>query len=434
MPIPVFRNQRITLLTLLLLWGICSTSLPAQVTQEVEDTVALTWVVTLSESAALPSPSQSICIAADSIPDTRPWQPDNLHLTRLDDGNWTTTIKVRKKATIEYKFTRGTWATVEKNASGIEISNRQVVIQSKDVTVKDTIANWADQVDLSESPPLEPAALPKSTRTGLIKTHAKVSSEFLNRDRDVLVYLPPDYDADALHRFPVLYMHDGQNVFDASTSFLGVEWNADEHAEQLITSGKIEPIIIVAVYNSSARIDEYTPTVSSGYGNQGGAGGQYLKFLVKELKPLIDSTYRTKPETEHTGIAGSSLGGLISLYALQQYPEVFSKCAALSPSLWWDNLRLLHEYQDGPIDWLHGTRIWIDMGTKEGRVKTGNEEGKSVPVMNVTSLANSLASHGRVPERDFHLEVVDGAGHNEAAWAARFDKVLLFLYGIEPKN
>ncbi|MEK7833277.1 MAG: alpha/beta hydrolase-fold protein, partial [Acidobacteriota bacterium] len=144
----------------------------------------------------------------------------------------------------------------------------------------------------------------KHTLTGEFRHHSKLHSTFLAHDRDVVVYLPPGYQ-DENKRFPVFYLHDGQNVFDAATAFNGVEWGMDETAQRLILSGRIEPLIIVAIYNTGAdRIDEYTPTIDPRQ-KRGGKADLYGRFLIEELKPFIDRNYRTLAGPEFTGLGGS---------------------------------------------------------------------------------------------------------------------------------
>ena len=153
------------------------------------------------------------------------------------------------------------------------------------------------------------------TLTGDIRFHHDFHSRFLAHDRDVIVYLPPGYRKTKMKRYPVLYLQDGQNLFDGATSFIpGRDWGVDETAERLIKAGEIEPLIIVGIYNTGMdRLDEYTPTADDRL-KKGGSADLYGRMLVDELKPFIDSSYRTNSGHEHTGLGGSSLGGLVSLY------------------------------------------------------------------------------------------------------------------------
>src|SRR5437868_15552107 len=180
----------------------------------------------------------------------------------------------------------------------------------------------------------------KHTFTGNIKRHRAFPSRILGNRRDVLVYLPPGYRRFSRKRYPVLYLHDGQNVFDAATSFSGVEWGVDETAERLIRQKLIEPLIIVAIANTGEeRVHEYAPTrgvidaKAKRKKRSKGLARKYGKFLIQELKPFIDSKYRTKPEAEFTGLGGSSLGGLLVMTLGLWFSNVFSRLAVMSPSV-----------------------------------------------------------------------------------------------------
>jgi predicted alpha/beta superfamily hydrolase len=246
-------------------------------------------------------------------------------------------------------------------------------------------------------------------------------SRILENDRRLLVYLPPGYDK-ATGRYPVLYMHDGQNLFDAASSFVG-EWKADETADALIKAGKIRPIIIVGIENRGAeRMNEYTPTHDARHG-AGGRAAMYAKFVLDEVKPFIDKTYRTLPDRANTAVGGSSLGGLVSLYMCAEHPDKIGLCAAVSPALQWDQLDLLTDLVMHPGA-MKDVRLWLDMGTNEG-------PNPDIAVQNCASLAAALRKRGRVEGRDFIWRKVDGAAHNEAAWAERFGEILVFLFGAD---
>ena len=255
------------------------------------------------------------------------------------------------------------------------------------------------------------------TLTGNIRIHKNFHSKFLPNDRDVIVYLPPDYEADRKKRYPVLYLQDGQNLFDGATSFIpGVEWGVDETAEALITSHVIEPLIIVGIYNTGDhRKNEYTPTKDP-YLNSGGEADLYGRLLVEELKPCIDAQYRTLKSPINTGLGGSSLGGLVSLYLGLKYPKVYGKLAIMSPSVWWGEnviLQFVQELKSKPKQ-----RIWLDMGTKEG----GNAiEGARL-------LRDALVARGWVLNNDLKYFEAEGAGHSERAWAQRVGPMLKFLF------
>ncbi|MEO7772532.1 MAG: alpha/beta hydrolase-fold protein [Gemmatimonadaceae bacterium] len=261
----------------------------------------------------------------------------------------------------------------------------------------------------------EPAPPVEHTLTGDVRMHENFASRYLEHARTVVVYLPPGYDVQSAERYPVLYLHDGQNVFDQATSF-GEEWHVDESAQALITSGEIEPVIIVGIYNTGEhRVDEYTPTVGEDMG-RGGHADDYGHMLIEELKPFIDETYKTLPSAASTALGGSSLGGLLTMHLGLRYPTAFSRLAVLSPSVWWDNRVLLSE-----VDALRGKlplRIWLDAGTAEG----------DETIANVQALRDALVAKGWVVGEDLAYLEEEGGEHNEHSWALRFDRVLKFLF------
>ena len=259
-----------------------------------------------------------------------------------------------------------------------------------------------------------PAETAQHTRTGLIKTHERFRSRFLPHARTVLVYLPPGYQGRAAARYPVLYLQDGQNVFDKATS-VGEEWRADETAQGLIEAGQIEPLIIVAVYNTGEkRVDEYAPTTVEGKG--GGKADDYGRMLVEELKPFIDRKYKTLPSAASTGLGGSSLGGLLALHLALKYPTAFNRIAALSPSIWWDNRLIVRSVEALPAKL--PLRLWLDAGTGEG----------PEVVADARALRDVLVAKGWVPDHDLRYIEAEGGQHNEQSWAGRFGDVLKFLY------
>ncbi|WP_394792807.1 alpha/beta hydrolase [Armatimonas sp.] len=253
----------------------------------------------------------------------------------------------------------------------------------------------------------------RHTRTGLFRLHADFASQVLKPRRTVLVYLPPGYYENPERRYPVLYLHDGQNLFDGATSFIhGQEWRVDETAERLIVAGKIEPLIIVGIYNTGAtRLEEYTPTRDKR--GRGGKGEIYSKFLTDELKPFIDRTYRTKTDAANTALGGSSLGGLISLWVGLKRADTFGKLAILSPSVWWDEKAILKA-----ITKKLALKLWVDIGTSEG--------DNALP--DTRLLRDALKEKGWKEGSELTYQEFEGAQHNESSWAARFDKVLLFLF------
>lgn len=241
-------------------------------------------------------------------------------------------------------------------------------------------------------------------------------SRFLRNQRDLIVYLPPGYDAQPLRRFPVLYLHDGQNLFDGATAFIpGMDWHVGQTADQWIQEGRVEPLIIVGIYNAGKqRLGEYTPTRAPKLG--GGRANRYAKFLLEEVRPFVHNQYRVQDGAENTGIGGSSLGGLVSLYLGLRQPRIFGKIAALSPSVWWNERVILRFASTTSVKPL--PRIWLDIGTREGpRI-----------VDDVERFRDILIGKGWQLDQNLHYERVEGAEHNEAAWAQRVGPFLQFLF------
>ena len=263
--------------------------------------------------------------------------------------------------------------------------------------------------------------MPKHTLTGNIKRHRRFRSKILGNHRDVLVYLPRGYSRFSRRRYPVLYLQDGQNVFDAATSFAGVEWGVDETAQRLIRRNLIEPLIIVAVANmTDDRIHEYAPTpgvIDSKAKRQKHSKGlarKYGRFLTEELRPYIDKKYRTKPEAEFTGLGGSSLGALLTLSVGLWFPNVFTRLIVMSPSIWWDDCVIYKMVEE--LDKKLPLKIWLDTGTRE----PGWER--------VRTLLDSLIEKGWRLGEDLIYAEIEGGDHSEGAWAARVDPALRFLF------
>src|ERR687895_2961582 len=261
---------------------------------------------------------------------------------------------------------------------------------------------------------------PEHTLTGDFRLHHNFRSQFLQERRSFIVYLPPGYKPRAVRRYPTLYFHDGQNIFDKATS-VGEEWRADEAAQALITAGEIEPLIMIGIYNTGVhRVGEYTPTAIEGKG--GGLADAYGRMLVEELKPLVDRKYKTLPGAGSTGMAGSSLGGLLTIHLGLKYPTVFSRLAVLSPSVWWDQRMILGQVNALPAKL--PIRIWLDAGTAEG------EE----VVRDSRALRDALTGKGWLEGQDLAYQEAEGGQHNEASWAKRVGPFLKFLYPTKGKG
>jgi predicted alpha/beta superfamily hydrolase len=254
------------------------------------------------------------------------------------------------------------------------------------------------------------------TLTGNIRFHRAIPSRFLDHPRDVIVYLPPDYEEQTDVSYPVLYLQDGQNLFDEATAFVpGHDWKADETAEDLIRSGEIRPVIIVGIYHTGeGRMREYTPDKDERH-PEGGKARLYGRFLTEELKPFIDSVYRTLPGPRNTSIGGSSLGALVALFTALNYSDVFGALVALSPSVWWNRQSMVRRVRS--LRGKRAVRIWLDMGTEEG----------AGALRSVRNMREALVEKGWVEGEDLHYVEIEGAQHSEDAWAARFGNILRWL-------
>ncbi len=246
-------------------------------------------------------------------------------------------------------------------------------------------------------------------------------STILGNDRGVWVYLPPSFYENPLATYPVLYMHDGQNLFDPAYAFLGRTWQVaqtlDGGIDALDPSAHLPEMVVIGPENTSNRIYEYTPVPDPSYG--GGGGDQYLAFLTKELMPAIQSdplfTGRLKTDLNHTAMAGSSLGGLITAYAGITQPNVWSRLGIFSPSTWWDNLYLITAVADaGGVTprWVH---VYVDSGSPDD------------DTADTANLAQQYRNIGYLDGAGLEYVLAPGAEHNEDAWAARLPGALRYL-------
>lgn len=337
------------------------------------------------------------------------WRPNGLALERADGNVYYAEFSVPVGSRVQYKVTRGSWQTVEKEKSGKDIRNREFVAAATEdgAPQKMTIVvqRWG-----------VPSPI-KSTVTGTLKLHQQVVSQFLTRTRNVSVWLPPEYE-ESENRYPVLYLQDGQNLFDDSTAAFGVEWRADETAMDLIQKREVPPMIIVGIWNTADRMDEYTLTKEDRLG-QGGRGLDYIRFVDEELKPFIDRTYRTRTDRESTIIGGSSLGGLIAMHACLQRPEVFGKCLAFSPTLGWDQERLLQSLQNG-TKWPENVQLWFAMGTREGR----DRESQKLNTSRAQRMHTLLGQNEKNQPSSTQFQEFADASHDEKSWAEQIPTAL----------
>jgi len=331
---------------------------------------------------------------------------DSYKLTKKEN-TYVITLQA-EKGTINFKFTQGSWDTEERDLEGKQIDNRSYTIEKINDTVRVKILNWDKSINSLEST--------KASNVLVLPKEFEIPQ--LNRTRRVWMYLPPNYKT-SNQSFPVIYMHDGQNLFDNGTSYSG-EWEVDETLNKLFKE-KNTSFIVVAVDNGKdKRLDEYSPWENEKYG--GGEGDAYLEFMVKTLKPYIDSHYKTLTDKANTAIIGSSMGGLISHYAGLKYPSVFGKVGVYSPSFW-----IAPEVFD--FSRTHGnirdTKMYFLAGGKEEGNTSFNEISRTVKDMN--SMIEVLKQTG-FSAKNIKSNVVPEGKHNEKLWRNSFEETVLWLF------
>ena len=328
------------------------------------------------------------------------WNPadDNFRLEHVSDV-WTIDIEGTEGESIEFKFTRGVdWLTVEGNELGGVITDRTAIFHDG-TTQSYVIAGWEDL----------PGTHTVTDRVRILDMDFAIPQ--LSRTRRIWICLPAGYEtSNAL--YSVIYMHDGQNLFDNATSFAG-EWSVDE----ALATGAIPDCgntIVVGIDNgSSHRLDEYSPWVNAEY-DEGGEGDLYTQFIVETLKPYVDANFSTMHDREHTAIAGSSLGALISVYMIAKHNDVFSKAGLFSPAYWF-NPEIFQFVEDNPLP--ADSRIYSVCGDQEST--------DMVPDMN--TMHNTILDGG-VPFTNLSYMVQAGGQHNEYYWAQQFPDAYHFLF------
>ena len=361
-----------------------------------------------------------LTIVVNSIPSNTPmgddiyvtgdfqnWNPSdaNYILEEVDIGTYQITINP-PVGEIEFKFTRGGWDTVEGNANGGFLPNRTYTYNGSPATLNLDILSWEDLGGTGASTAADNVYL--------------LDDDFfmpqLNRSRRIWIYLPPDYESSNKY-YPVLYMHDGQNLFDDQNSFSG-EWEVDESLNELFEQGNHGAIVVGIDNGGTLRIDEYSPWYNDDY-NEGGEGEQYINFIAETLKPHIDANYRTLMEPEHTVLFGSSLGGLISQYGLMERQDVFGKAGIFSPAFWF-NPEVFDHSENTPKD-----------GFKKIYMLAGIPEDNGSVVADVNQMEIALFNNGFTDE-EFNKAFHTDGQHSEWYWAREFPWAYLWLFdGVE---
>ncbi len=321
------------------------------------------------------------------------WDPRGLQLEPGPSGSWAGAATLPEGFSLEYKITRGSWETEALTDQGQVPPNSRWEV-SGDATIRVTVSKWKD---------LDFSPLPLDQRiTGTVRSHPQVPGNGI-KPRDVLVWLPPSYTTELEKRYPVLYMHDGQQVFDPTTATHQVDWGVDENVTALIEQKRIREPIVVAIYNTVDRAHEYGDTE---------LGRAYRTFLVEQLKPFVDANYRTLPDRENTAVMGSSMGGLVSFLLVWEHPEVFAAAGCLSPAFFPEVVERIRQAgsPEQPL------RIYLDNGGKglEPRLQAGCDA--MLPILNASQNVEVLWF--RDPD----------AEHSEAAWATRVWRPLTWFF------
>ncbi|MDJ0646404.1 MAG: glycoside hydrolase family 31 protein [Flavobacteriaceae bacterium] len=315
------------------------------------------------------------------------------------DKSYTISLPLNEGTTL-YKFTLGSWQTVERDENGNQTDNRAYKFQKANDTVFVKIASWVESGSGKKST--------ASKNVSVLSETFKIPQ--LDRERRVWVYLPPGYK-NSMERYPVLYVHDGQNVFDKITSYAG-EWGIDESLNSLFRTKNFKMIVVGIDNGGDKRMTEYSPWDNERFGK--GEGASYVKFIVKDLKPYIDKNFRTLTDHKNTGIMGSSMGGLISHYAGLAYPQVFGKVGVFSPSFWYSNEAFAFAKSKSKLDNVH---MYFLMGGKEG--------DRMIPDMN--RMIDLMKQEG-FNQANIYKKIVDDGKHNEQFWQQEFKEAILWLF------
>lgn len=322
------------------------------------------------------------------------WNPGLVELDSIDKNIRTKNFLFSKGENVEFKITRGNWLNEAIYNVGETPVNFRLKVD-KDTTVSIFIEHWKDQFE----------QIILGQITGNVEYIRNLEGDGI-LSRDIIIWLPPGYESNLEKSYPVLYMHDGQNLFDPLTATFGVDWQLDETADSLIRNEIIEEIIIVGIYNSSERRQDYSP---------GTKGNAYMNFIVNKLKPLIDKNYRTLPDRENTAVGGSSMGGLISFMLLWEHNDIFSKAACFSPAFKYIGLDYV-SFVDSAASKKRDFSLYLDNGG------VGLEEQLQP---GIDDMMEVLKKHGY----EFEWNIDKNAEHNEAAWAKRAWRPLLQFFG-----
>ncbi|MBS1535802.1 MAG: alpha/beta hydrolase [Bacteroidetes bacterium] len=363
------------------------------------------WAQVTLKVTSIPAntPANSTIYLAGSVNN---WNPADSNYTLQPDGlgNWQIVLP-QSTGTVEYKFTRGSWATVEGNATGSYLPNRSFTYNGSAQTINLTIQSWEDLG----------SGNPGTTASNVQILSNSFGIPQLSTTRRIWLYLPPDYTTSSKH-YPVLYMQDGQNLFDNQTSFSG-EWQVDETLNSLFNQGDYGAIVVGIDNGGANRLNEYSPWVNAQYG--GGQGDAYMQFLTQTLKPYIDANYRTRTEPSLNALIGSSMGGLIATYGACAYPNAFQKVGSMSPAYWFC-LNDLNSYINNSVSGLQNHRFYFVSGT--------NESSSMVPDIN--TIKNNLTLKG-LTAANTRTKFDSYGVHSESYWRGEFGALYQWLFAGE---
>lgn len=349
-------------------------------------------------------PSGQTIYLTGSHPSIGNWKPDGVALQSDEDGLWKCRVRLPQNFPLEYKFTLGDWQREAADEQGAKFQNFTTTVRPG-MTLRHTVVNWTDGKTRKQH---------QGQVTGIVKFHRELKGDGL-QPRDVVVWLPPGYE-ESKERFPVLYMHDGQNLFDPGTSAFGVDWQLDETCTRLIESGEIEPLIIVGIYNTPERSKDYAP---------GDQGRRYAEWLIGTLKPFIDRTYRTWPDRDNTAIGGSSAGGLCAFWVAWEHSDIFGTAFCLSPALQFENKNF-----ESKIDYVTTVRQNpLPDPVPRVFIVNGGKGLESLLQPGVDAMNAALQEKGLQPDHDFFVRVDPEGRHDEATWADRMRDLLRRAYG-----
>lgn len=352
------------------------------------------------------TPPAAILYATGTFNNWNPGDPGQI-VTPLGNGQYSITLDP-PIGLVEFKFTRGNWTTVEGNASGAQLPNRSFNYTGQPKTLDLSILSWED---LGSTSPGGTAA----ANVYLLDNAFYIPQ--LNRNRRIWLYLPPDY-ASTSKKYPVLYMQDGQNLFDEQSAAFE-EWKVDETLNSLHAQGNWGCIVVGIDNGEQYRLDEYSPWINPQYG--GGQGDEYLEFIVNTLKPYIDANFRTLSGRQTTGIAGSSMGALISMYAFSERQDVFAKAGILSPAFWFANNQPANHVASHPKQ--GNSRVYFLAGADE----EGDGNQSNYVVSDMQAVANAMATAGFGSDEK-SLNVKSDGQHAEWFWAREFADAYKWLF------